>query len=151
MKIIRFWGIPIHKVFSDEEIIEGVRKNLKRSNKYVWIHIGALILLALTFPMLWDAAMFTIKQIPDKHKQMGWLGLMTGFSIGIFLAQYFMIAAYSIFTAFFSSDFFKMNRINKLLVKYHDILKENGLLAEDNEQQDGRIFAEGENYNKPFC
>jgi hypothetical protein len=145
MKILRFWGIPIHKVYSDEEIIEGVRKNLKRSKKLAWFHIAMLILLALVFPMLWNTAMFTIKQIPDEHKQMGWIGLMIGISTGIMIAQYVMIAGYCILTTLLSSDFLNLNRSSKLLIKYHDMLKENGLLGEYDEQQDGQIFAEENN------
>jgi len=148
MKIIRFWGIPIHKVFSDEEIIEGVRKNLKRSNKYVWIHIAALLFVCVFLPRLIQWLWQIIEFLPEEERKMVWIGLMLGLMFGMFIAQYLVIAGQSILMAI---DLFDFNRSNKLLIKYHDMLKENGLLAEDNEQQDGRIFAEGENYNKPFC
>ena len=99
MKILRFWGITINKIFSEDDVVENIRKNLKRSKKYVWFHIAMLILICLCFPMLWDAVMFTTKQIPEKDRMMSWLGMIIGFSTGIFIAQYVMIAGLTILMA----------------------------------------------------
>jgi len=101
--------------------------------------------------MLWDNVMGIIKQMTDKQRMMAWLGLMIGFSTGIFIAGYVMVAGFSILMALVSLDFLNANRGSKLLIKYHDMLKENGLLEEDDKQQDGQIFTEGESNRQPFC
>jgi hypothetical protein len=48
-------------------------------------------------------------------------------------------------------DLFDSNRGNKLLIKYHDILKENGLLEGEHEEQNDKIFREGEDDRQPLC
>ena len=139
MKIIRFWGIPIHKILSDDDFVERAQKHLKRSKKYVWFHIAALLFVCVFLPRLIQWLWQIIEFLPEEERKMVWIGLMLGLMFGMFIAQYLVIAGQSILMAI---DLFDFNRSNKLLIKYHDMLKENGLLAEDNEQQDGRIFGE---------
>ena len=142
MKILRFWGIPIHKILSDDDFVERAQKHLKRSKKYVWIHIAAVLFVCVFLPKLIQLLWHIIELIPEEGRKMAWIGLMLGLMFGAFIAQYIVIAGQAILMAL---DLFDFNRSSKLLIKYHDMLKENGFLEEEHEEQEGQIFAEENN------
>jgi hypothetical protein len=148
MKIIRYRGIPIHKVFSDDDFVEKVKKSLKRSKKFIWIHIAVLLFVSVFTSKMIQLLCGIIEKMPDEEQKMVWLGLILGCAFGAFLAQYIVIALQSISMAL---DLFDSNRGNKLLIKYHDMLKENGLLKEEQEEQDGQILRVGEDDRQPLC
>jgi len=52
MKILKFWGIPIHKILSDTEFVEKIRKGLRISKKLVWIHIAVLLVVCVIVPKM---------------------------------------------------------------------------------------------------
>ena len=133
MKILRIWGIPICKIFSDTEFIEKIRKVLRFSRKFVWIHIVMLLVICVIVPaaigLLWQMT----RDSPDEARQSVVAGLIVGFLFGAFIGQYLWAGVHAILTAL---DLFDYNRAHRLLVKYHDILKEMGALDQDNEQED---------------
>ncbi len=143
MKILRFRGIPIHKILSDDDFVEKVRKSLKRSKKYVLIHIAALLFFCVFFPKLIQWIWQIIEFLPEEDRKMAWIGLALGFTFGMIVAQYILIATQAILMAL---DWFNINRSSRLLIKYHDMLKENEVLEQEYEEQDGQIFTEGESY-----
>ena len=136
MKILRLWGIPIHKVLSDSEFVEKNRKWLRRSKKIAWIHVIVLILLSVFVTMVIDTVLQTEKESPDGIQRWIWLGLLLGFIFGAVMGQYVMLAAQSIFMAL---DLFDFNRGAILLIKYHEMLKETGILEPEDEQKDGQL------------
>ncbi|MGD8787077.1 MAG: hypothetical protein PVJ60_06615 [Phycisphaerales bacterium] len=132
MKILRYRGIPINKVFSDDEFVEKTRKNLKRSRKFIWIHIAALSLLSIFIPKLIQVVLKLVEDIPDGYRQLAWVSIVCCSILGVVIGQYVMIALQSILMAL---DLYDFNRGNKLLIKYHGMLKEMGALEQDSEQQ----------------
>ena len=139
MKILRFWGIPIHKILSDDDFVERAQKHLKQSKKYAWVYVAMLLMACFWVPKLIQALLGLIKEMPNNDLQMLGAGLMVGILFGTIVAQYLVHVVQAILMAL---DLFEFNRSSKLLIKYHNMLKENGLLEEGNEQQDGQIFAE---------
>ncbi|MCP4262969.1 MAG: hypothetical protein GY774_36475 [Planctomycetes bacterium] len=147
MKIIRFRGIPIYKILSDDDFVERTQKYLKLSKKFAWIHFVLLLFVCFFLPWLIQILWEMVEMMSEEEKKMVWIGLMLGFTFGAFISHYILIAGQSILAAL---DLFDFNRGNKLLIKYHDMLKENGLLEVDQEEQDGKMFSEGENDRPPF-
>jgi hypothetical protein len=132
MKILRYRGIPIHKIFSDDEFVERTRKSLKRSRKFIWLHIAALILLSIFIPKLIQFVWKLVEDMPDGYRQLAWADIVCCSILGAVIGQYVMIALQSILMAL---DLYDFNRGNKLLIKYHGMLKEMGALEQDSEQQ----------------
>lgn len=141
MKILKFWGIPIHKILSDDEFVEKNKKFLRLSKKFAWFHIAVLILLSVFFPKLIHWIWQMIDEMSDEARKWALIGLILGFTFGAVIAQYILIAVQSILM---SLDLFDFNRSTRLLIKYHDMLQEIGILEQDNEQEDERILAKGE-------
>jgi len=135
MKILKYRGFPIHKIFSDDEFVERTRKNLKRSRKLIWIHIAILLFLSMFIPKLIQFVLEIIEDMPDEYRQWAWTSLVCGFLFGALIGQYAIMAIQSILMAL---DLFDFNRGTRLLIKYHDMLKEIGALEQDHEQQDGQ-------------
>lgn len=133
MKILRIWGIPICKILSDTEFVERTRKVLRFSRKIVWIHVAVLLVICVIVPaavgLLWQLT----KDSPDQTLQLVGVGLFAGFLFGAFIGQYFWTGVNAILMAL---DLFDYNRAPRLLIKYHDLLKEIGALDQDDEQQD---------------
>ena len=142
MKIIRFRGIPIHKIYSDDDFVERIRKNLKHRKKLLLFFVPMFILLSFLLPWLFSMLSEMIDEMPEGVQKMGWIGLLLGFVFGVIFSQGIIAAMQGILMAL---DLFDYNRSSKLLIKYHDMLKESGLLEEDDEQQDGQIFTEEQN------
>lgn len=137
MKILRLWGIPIHKILSDTEYVEKTRKGLRLSKKLVWIHVAVLALLSLFIPWLIDVVQFAIDQMPDGAEKWVLMGLMLGLVFGALLWYYIAAAAQAIVTAF---DPFDSARGTRLLIKYHDMLQEVGALEGEIPLQNDRIM-----------
>jgi hypothetical protein len=131
MKLKRIWGIPIRRVFSDDEFVERLRKFLKHSKKLLLLYIPLLILLCYCLPDLYRMFMDMIDEMTEGEQFAVLLGMMLGTIIGMTFAQCIISMGQSILMAF---DLFDYNRANKLLIKYHDMLKENGLLEEEQGQ-----------------
>ena len=136
MKILKYRGFPIHKIFSDDEFVERTRKNLKRSRKFIWFHIAALILLSMFISELIQFVWKLIEDMPEENRRMVWTGLMFGFFFGALIGQYVAMALQAILMAL---DLYDFNRGDKLLIKYHGMLKEMGVLQQGTEEQDDRI------------
>lgn len=130
MKIFRLWGIPIHKMLSDTEFVDKTRKWLNLSKKFVWIHVAVLIFLSVLIPWLIDLVQKMIDLLPDENRKLAWAGILTGFIFGAVIAQYVVMAMQSIVA---SLDLFDSNRSTKLLIKYHDMLKDMGILEPEEE------------------
>ena len=125
MKIFRLWGIPIHKMLSDTEFVDKTRKWLRLSKRFVWIHVAVLIFLSVLIPWLIDLVQQMIDLLPDENRKLVWAGLLLGFIFGAVIGQYVVMAMQSIVTAL---DIFDTNRAPRLLIKYHDMLKDMGIL-----------------------
>ena len=133
MKILKIWGIPIYKMLSDTEFVERVRKGLYYSRKVVWVHVAVLLVICVIVPgavgLLWQLT----KDSPDQSLESVGVGLFAGFLFGAFIGQYFWTGVNVILSAL---DLFDYTREPRLLIKYHDMLKEMGALSQDDEQQD---------------
>lgn len=135
MRIFRLWGIPIHKMLSDTEFVYKTRKWLRLHKKFVWIHVVALILLSVFVPWLIDIIQQMIELMPDEDRKLAWMGLLVGFIFGAFIEQYVVMAMQAILVML---DLFDYNRSTKLLIKYHDMLKDLGILEPYNDLKDGQ-------------
>jgi hypothetical protein len=82
-----------------------------------------------------------IDEMSDEARKWALIDLILGFTFGAVIAQYILIAVQSILM---SLDLFDFNRSTRLLIKYHDMLQEIGILEQDNEQEGERILAKGE-------
>lgn len=133
MKILKLWGIPIHKILSDTEFVDKIRKGLRLSKKLVWIHVAVLLVLSVAVPKLIAFFWQMIEEMPDETEKMAWIGLKLGFIFGVFVAEYIIIAVQAILAAL---DIFDFNRGNRLLIKYHDMLQKIAVPEQDHEQQD---------------
>lgn len=125
IRIFRLWGIPIHKILSDTEFVEKNRKWLHLNKKFIWIHFAVLIILSVLIPWLIDLVQWIIDLLPHEDQKLVWAGLMLGFIFGAVIGQYVVMAIQSIVAAL---DLFDLNRTPKLLIKYHDMLKDMGIL-----------------------
>ena len=130
MKILKLRGIPIHKILSDMEFVEQNRKALRFSKKLVWIHVAVLTVMSLFLPWLIRFLQQAIEQMPDGFEKWGWLSLLAGFVLGILLSYYVIMAIQVIMITL---DLFDFNRGTRLLIKYHDMLQEIGVLEEASE------------------
>ena len=148
MKIIRFWGIPVYKVLSDDDFVERIRKWLKHSKKLLFIFVPLLLILCFLLPELIQFIWQMIDEMPEGEQKIVWIVIMLGFMFGAVFSQSIIALGQSILMAL---DLFDYNRANKLLIKYHDMLKENGLLEGEEEEQDEPIFGEGEDDRQPLC
>ena len=137
MKILRLCGIPIHKILSDTEFVDKNRKALRLSKKLAWIHVSVLTVITLFLPWLIGVVQQAIEQIPDGIEKWAWLSLLLGFVLGILLSYYVITAIQVILMAF---DPFDYNRGTKLLIKYHDMLREKGAIEKTSEQHDEQVF-----------
>jgi len=133
MKILKIWGIPIYKMLSDTEFVERVRKGLRFSRKLVWIHVAMLFIVCVFVPMIVNMVWQITKDSPNETRLWIGAGLLFGFFFGAFIGQYLINGMHAILTAL---DLFDYNRAPRLLIKYHDILKEIGAMDQDDEQQD---------------
>ncbi len=133
MKILKIWGIPIYKILSDTEFVEKTRKVLRFSRKFIWIHVAVLLVICVIVPaavgLLWQLT----KDSPDEARQSVVAGLIVGFIFGAFIGQYLWAGVNAILSAL---DLFDYNRAPRLLIEYHDLLKEMGALDDDAIQQD---------------
>jgi len=136
MKIQRLWGIPIRKVLSDTEFVVKGRRGLRLSRKLVWIHIAVLALLSMFIPWFVDAVQLATDQMPDGAEKRVWMGLVVGLIFGVFLWYYIAAAVQVIVTALDPLDY---TRGTRLLIKYHDMLRQIGALEETSEQRDERM------------
>lgn len=143
MKIIRFRGIPIHKILSDTEFVEKTRKKFRHRRKYFWIHIIILIILSVLIPWLIDFVHRVIEFMPDGAQKWSWLGLFIGCVFGALIGQYVVLAGQAFLAAI---DFFDVNRGTKLLIQYHDTLQEIGALEQEQEQYNEQISPSEENF-----
>jgi len=125
MRIFRLWGIPIHKMLSDTEYVEKTRKWLRLSRKFVWIHVAVLIFLSVLIPWIIDLVQQMIDLLPDEARKLTWMGLLLGFIFGAVIGQYVVLAMQFILVAL---DLFDYNRSTKLLIKYHNMLKDMDIL-----------------------
>jgi hypothetical protein len=133
MKILKICGIPIYKMLSDTEFVEKTRKVLRYSRKLVWIHVAMLLVICVIVPgavgLLWQLT----KDSPDQTLQSVGVGLFAGFLFGVFIGRYLWTPLNAVLSAL---DLFDYNRVPRLLIKYHDMLKEIDALDQDDEQQD---------------
>jgi hypothetical protein len=143
MKILRFWGIPIHKIPSDTEFVEKTRKSFRHRKKYIWFHVVILIILSIFIPWLIGFVHQVIEFMPDGVQKWAWLGLFIGCAFGAFIGQYIALAGQAFLAAI---DFFDVNRGTKLLIQYHDTLQEIGVLEQEQEQHDEQISPSEVNY-----
>lgn len=139
MKILRLWGIPIHKVLSDTEFVEKTRKGLRLSKKLVWIHVAAMLVVCVIVPMMVKIAWDLGQESSGEERRGLWLGLLAGFFFGAFIGQYVLMGLQAILVAL---DLYDTNRATRLLIKYHDMLQEMGVLEEEIPLQNGRIWAD---------
>lgn len=139
MKILRLRGIPIHRILSDTEFVERSRKGLRLSKRLVWIHVPVLVLLFLFVPWLFGIVSQAIDQEPDGAKTWMVAGMVLGCFLGVVVVNYVGFALHSILVAL---DLFDFNRGTTLLVKYHDLLHEAGILEEAGGQQDQQEFGQ---------
>ena len=135
MKILRLWGIPICKILSDTEFVEKNRKGLRLARKLLWIHVTGLVFLAVLIPMLWRM----IGEVSKEAENWAWAGLICGLAFGIVISNYIGAAVHAIFVAL---DLYDFNRGTRLLIKYHDTLREMGAMEEGDGQQDEQLFHE---------
>jgi hypothetical protein len=113
---------------SDSEFVEKTRKWLRLSRKLFWVHWGILLLLGVIVPRLISLLWEFIKNMPDEAQKMMWTGLVLGIIFGT-VVEKFLVSAVQTFMA--SLDLFDFNRSSRLLIQYHDKLKELGLLKDD--------------------
>jgi hypothetical protein len=101
------------------------------SRKLVWIHLVVLLVICVIVPgavgLLWQLT----KDSPDQTLQLVGVDLLAGFIFGAFIGQYLWTGVNAILMAL---DLFDYNRAPRLLIKYHDMLKEMGALDQDDEQ-----------------
>jgi len=128
MKTVRLLGVPIYRRLSDSESVEKTRKWLRLSRKMFWIHWGILLLLAVIVPKLISVVWWFIENMPDEAQKMMWTGLVVGIIFGTLLEK-LLLSAIQTFMA--SLDLFDVNRSSRLLIQYHDKLKELGLLEDE--------------------
>lgn len=133
MKILKIWGIPIYKMLSDTEFIERVRKGLRFSRKLVWIHAAMLLIVCVFVPMMVNMVWQITKDSPNETRLWIGAGLLFGFLFGVFIGQYLINGMHAILSVL---DLFDYNRAPRLLIKYHDLLKEIDVIGQDDEQQD---------------
>ena len=137
MKILKFWGIPIHKILSDTEFVEKTRKGLRLSKKLVWIHVAVLLVMCVIVPKMITIVWDVTKDSPDESKKWIGAGLIFGFIFGAIIEQCLFSGFQAILTAL---DLFDYNRGSRLLIKYHDMLQEIAVQQQDYEQQDEQVF-----------
>lgn len=130
MKILKIRGIPICKVFSDTEFVERTRKVLRFSRKFVWLYVVVVLVICVVVPaavgLLWELT----KDSSNEARQMVIAGLIVGFIFGAFIGQCLINGIHAILMAL---DLFDYNRAPRLLIKYHDKLKEIGALEQNAE------------------
>jgi len=136
MKILRIWGIPIHRILSDTEFVEKIRRGLRHSEKYVWVHVFVLLVVCVIVPIFIYLVWQLIQNSPDQSRRWIYAGLFSGILVGVLLGQYLFMGVQAILAALNGCDY---SRSTKLLVKYHDMLQQMDALEEDDEQnrQDG--------------
>ena len=131
MKTIRIWGIPIHRIPSDTEFVEKIRKSLRRSRKYVWVYVLMLLVLCVIVPVSIDLAWQLTQDCSDEIQKWIYTGLLLGFLFGALGGQYVFMGVQAFLMAL---DLFDYNRPSRLLVQYHDRLRQMDALDKDNEQ-----------------
>ncbi len=133
MKILRLWGIPICKILSDTEFVEKSHKGLRLSKKLVWIHVAGLVFLTVFVPVLWRM----LGEVSKEAENWAWAGMICGLAFGIVISHYIVAAVHAILVAL---DLYEFNRGTRLLINYHDTLREMGVLEEGDEQPDEKEF-----------
>ena len=113
------FGIPLYKKMTDADVVERTRKNLKWFKRVAGIHLAVVVAMSILIPKLYGLIDDIIKDMPDDFRKWAWIGLMFGIVMGTVLATYLVKAAEAIIMGF---DLLQLNRKDKLLVKYHDML-----------------------------
>jgi hypothetical protein len=117
-----FLGMPLCKRMSDADLVDRTRRNLKWFKRVAWIHLIVLVALSIFIPKFYIRIVDTIGDMPDNDfRKHAWLGLAFGVVMGCVLAMYITKATEAIVMGF---DLLQVNRKDRLLVKYHDMLKQ---------------------------
>lgn len=112
-------GITIHRKMTDADVVEQARKNLKWFKRVAWIHLVVVAAMAILIPKFYRLISDMIRDMPDDFRKWAWIGLMFGVVMGTVLATYITKAAEAIVMGF---NILQVNRKDKLLIKYHDML-----------------------------
>lgn len=131
-----FLGIPIYKKMTDADLVERTRKNLKWFKRVAWIHLIVVAAIAIFIPMLYRFTTEFIRDMPNDFRKWAWSGLLFGVVIGSVLGVYIHKAAEAIVMGF---DLLQVNRKDRLLIKYHDLLKQVAKEQLNCEQHAGRV------------
>jgi hypothetical protein len=131
MKILRIWGISIDRILSDTEFVEKIRKGLRHSRKFVWIHVSVLLVVCVIVPATVGLVWQLTQDNPDETRKWIYAGLLFGFLFGAFAGQYLVTGVQAVLMAL---DLFDYNRASRLLIKYHDMLQQMDALDENDEQ-----------------
>ena len=124
-----FLGMPIYRELSDEEFVEKARKRLRRSRWTIWIGLGVFICLCVFIPKGIMLLFSLTDQIPIDRIGI-YAGLVLGFVFGWMISYLTLAAAECILREFKILD---VNKADRLLVKYYDLLKQNEMLESSDE------------------
>jgi len=116
-----FQSIPFRKHLSDSDLVEKTRKNLKWFKRVAWVHLSVVVALAFLLPKFFRMIMQMIDTMPNDSRKWAWMGLLFGVVMGSVFAAYIFKAIESIIMGF---DLLGANRKDKLLIRYHDYLKQ---------------------------
>lgn len=140
-------GIPIYKKMTDADLIERTRKNLKWFRRVAWIHLVVVAGFSILIPKFFSFITDFIGDMPNEDfRKWAWSGLLFGLVMGTALALYVYKAAQAIVMGF---DLLQVNRKDKLLVKYHDLLAEVAKERLSCEQQGGGYSPPAVRSSKP--
>ncbi len=131
MRILRIRGIPIHRILSDTEFVEKIRRGLRHSRRLVWIHVAGVLAICVILPAAIGFVWQLTQDSPDEIRKWIYTGLLFGFLFGAFAGQYLVKGVQAILMAL---DLFDYNRASRLLIKYHDMLQQTDAPDEDDEQ-----------------
>lgn len=122
MAIKTFFGLPLYETLSDEEYVEKRRKQLRKYQKLGWLFLAiGLLQIALLFWFWGMLSKLATNPIPG-HDQAGiWVGIGLGILPGFIFGHFIKQASESIIQGF---NFSAMQRSDRLMVEYHDLLQE---------------------------
>ena len=116
---------------TDDELIEKIRKYQASSKKSAYFYFILVLGFAILIPLSYDQTTDFIEKFPnDDYRKFAWSGLQFGIIMGIALS---VMGHQAINTLFRGIEGLQGNRQDKLLLKYHDRLKEAGIPLTENE------------------
>lgn len=102
--------------------MENTRKSLKWHKRVARFHIVVAAALFVLIPKFYAQTRDFIDNMPDDNfRKHAWSGLVFGVVTGLGFVVYISQAVQAMVMGF---DFLSLNRKDKLLIKYHDLLKQ---------------------------